>query len=65
VIVPKYELACSFSNIVNPMQDEIRCLLSQNNILLQTRDFLLPKLISGKIEVSELDIDIEEKYESL
>ena len=35
-------------------------LLEKKNInLRQTRDLLLPKLISGEIDVSELDIDID------
>jgi type I restriction enzyme S subunit len=32
----------------------------RNNILRQTRDLLLPKLISGELDVSELDITIPE-----
>ena len=30
---------------------------NQNENLKQTRDYLLPKLISGKVDVSDLDID--------
>jgi type I restriction enzyme S subunit len=32
-------------------------MLLKNQNLRQTRDLLLPKLISGKIDVSDLDID--------
>jgi type I restriction enzyme S subunit len=32
----------------------------KNNILRRTRDLLLPKLISGELDVSELDITIPE-----
>ena len=36
----------------------INALLKKNNNLRQARDLLLPKLISGEIDVSELDIDV-------
>ena len=45
-----------FSDIVAPMLDSIRVLTLKNANLRQTRDLLLPKLISGEIDVSELDI---------
>ena len=32
-------------------------LIFSNTNLKQTRDYLLPKLISGKVDVSDLDID--------
>jgi type I restriction enzyme S subunit len=34
-------------------------LLDRNAVLRQTRDFLLPKLISGELDVSELDIRVD------
>jgi type I restriction enzyme S subunit len=36
-------------------------LLERNTILRQTRDLLLPRLISGKLDVSGLDIRIPEE----
>jgi len=35
----------------------------KNNILRQTRDLLLPKLISGEIDVENLDIRIGDSDE--
>ena len=46
-----------FSEIVVPMLDSIHAMLKKNANLRKTRDLLLPKLISGKIDVSNLDID--------
>ncbi|MDE0472332.1 MAG: restriction endonuclease subunit S [Ekhidna sp.] len=46
-----------FSDVVIPMLDSIQMMLKKNANLRQTRDLLLPKLISGEIDVSELDID--------
>jgi type I restriction enzyme S subunit len=46
-----------FEDLAEPIFGEIRVLKNKNQNLRQTRDLLLPKLISGKIDVSELDID--------
>ena len=40
--------------------EQIEILRQKNQNLRQTRDLLLPKLISGEIDVSELDIDVSE-----
>ncbi len=47
-----------FGSQIEPIFRMIRNLKSRNNNLRQTRDVLLPKLISGELDVSELDIDI-------
>ena len=49
-----------FGSQIEPIFRMIRNLKSRNNNLRQTRDLLLPKLISGELDVSELDIDIRE-----
>ena len=46
-----------FSDVVVPMLDSIHAMLKKNANLCQTRDLLLPKLISREIDVSELDIN--------
>ena len=38
---------------VSPMFEQIQILQQQNNQLLQIRDRLLPRLMSGKLEVKE------------
>lgn len=47
----------SFHESVSPMFDEVLCLIKKNNVLRDTRDLLLPKLISGQLNVEDLDID--------
>lgn len=59
-IYPSKEVALDFNKIVEPMLKRIALGFFEQKNLRQTRDFLLPKLISGKIDVSELDIDIGE-----
>lgn len=59
VLIPKREIQVAFENIVMPMLDEIQILGSKNQLLQQTRDLLLPRLISGKLSVNHL-LDEEE-----
>ena len=50
-----------FSEEVTPVIQMIRNLTQKNTNLRRTRDLLLPKLISGEVDVSELDITIPEE----
>ena len=58
VLVPTESLLNSFYERISPMIQICNTLRLKNANLRQTRDLLLPKLISGEIDVSELDIDI-------
>lgn len=57
LLVPPESLMALAHEHFNPIEKTIRNLLRQNRLLRRTRDLLLPKLISGEIDVSELDID--------
>ncbi len=46
----------SFGNIVKQIYDEIDILYLKNETLKQTRDLLLPRLISGEIDVENMEI---------
>ena len=50
-----------FSDFATPIFEKIEILRRKNQNLRQTRDLLLPKLISGEINVSELNIDTHGK----
>jgi len=50
-ILPPQNLMDLFSEITSPSFNEILILLDQNQKLAQARDLLLPRLMSGKIEV--------------
>ena len=52
------ERSLEFNKLAQPIGGQILNLQKRQVILSQTRDLLLPKLISGKIDVSDLDIDI-------
>jgi type I restriction enzyme, S subunit len=57
LVVSSKNISTSFNELVAPFTDEILILQKKQENLRQTRDFLLPKLISGKVDVSNLDID--------
>ena len=46
----------AFEEICYPVEVQIEILTDKNTNLRQTRDLLLPKLISGELDVSDLDI---------
>lgn len=52
--LPSTELAKKYEEIINPMLKEIDTLENKNQLLQQTRDLLLPRLISGKLSVEDL-----------
>ena len=49
--IPLLELLNNFEQIVKPIFAEIDTLLHQNTLLARRRDLLLPRLMSGKLEV--------------
>jgi type I restriction enzyme S subunit len=51
IIVPSNEIIYEFETVVNPLDDKILENTKQIQSLTQTRDTLLPKLMSGNIEV--------------
>jgi len=51
----------AFSGVAKPMFRRIQSLADANTNLRKTRDLLLPKLISGDLDVSDLDIPIPEE----
>lgn len=50
-IQPNLILLIKFNKLVESMFEEIKILQEKNDILQSTRDLLLPRLISGKLEV--------------
>ena len=56
VLIPRIELMDKFHNIVADIFNEKENFLLRNVNLRQTRDLLLPKLISGNINLEEMDI---------
>ena len=60
-ILPVEALVQQFEQLVEPSDNQIENLTRKNTILRRTRDLLLPRLISGEEDVSELDIAVPEE----
>lgn len=56
VVIPPREAVEEFNNTISPLFTMLRSLSDENNHLAQLRDSLLPKLMSGEIDVSEVEI---------
>lgn len=56
---PDADTLRQFRQVVSPMFSVIETYTRKNAILRQTRDFLLPKLISGEIDVSDIPVSEE------
>ena len=59
VLLPPTGITESFHSIVLDCFDEKQNLHKKSDVLRRTRDLLLPRLISGEVDVSRLDIDTE------
>lgn len=57
--VPPRDVTSQFEEMVGSLAQQILNLQQRARNLRQTRDLLLPKLISGELDVSHLDIEIE------
>lgn len=51
ILIPDNELLLKFNRIADHLEKQIRLLTSQNHLLTRQRDLLLPRLMSGKLEV--------------
>ena len=54
VAVPSCDVVTAFDDIIEPIHELIIFLTRKNINLRTTRDLILPKLISGEIDVSEI-----------
>lgn len=59
IVQPDDKTLSYFQKIATPIFEQVKILSNKNKVLRSTRDLLLPKLISGELDVSDLDITIE------
>ena len=57
VPLPPKELRDTFEGVARPIRRLAEVLTSEGDVLRGSRDALLPKLVTGAIDVSELDLD--------
>lgn len=55
VMVPSAEALNDFDGYIEPMFEEISILIEKNNVLREARDLLLPRLVSGKLSVDDVE----------
>lgn len=59
ILVPDFEIMTKFENIILPMMNQIFDNALEINKLSKLRDILLPKLMSGEINVSKINCDLK------
>lgn len=60
IVIPTQKEEICFADTIAPFLEQVEQLKRKNTNLRKTRDLLLPRLISGDIDVSDLDIPIKE-----
>lgn len=58
VVIPSGEVITQFTCAVDKLFEQYRYNIDQNNTLIQLRDTLLPKLMSGEIDLDKFELDI-------
>jgi type I restriction enzyme S subunit len=56
-LLPPAAVLEAFRNAVTPLDNEVRVLEGNNRTLASLRDLILPKLMTGQIDASALDLD--------
>lgn len=56
IFIPTRNVASGFNRIILPILQQIQSTYFQNKALKELRDTLLPKLMSGELDVSDIDI---------
>ena len=56
ILRPNKSVVLEYHALVNPIFVQMQSILQQTKILRRSRDLLLPRLISGKLSVENLDI---------
>ena len=59
VVLAPQHVQAQFVDTIAPIRELLTNLLEQNGVLTEARDLLLPRLISGELDVSGLDLDLE------
>jgi type I restriction enzyme S subunit len=57
IAIPPPQVQSKFSEVLKPFLDQKEILQIKNANLRQTRDLLLPKLISGEIDVEQFEAE--------
>ena len=56
ILTPPEKLVTAYEKLARPMFDQVESLTKTNRRLSATRDAMLPRLISGKLRIDQLDV---------
>ena len=56
VVVPSLELATRFQGEIGTLRTALNVLVDQNANVATTRDLLLPRLVTGRLDISDVDL---------
>ncbi|MBE8232142.1 MAG: hypothetical protein HAW67_00290, partial [Endozoicomonadaceae bacterium] len=56
VVLPTIEVTRQYAKIVSPIKGVVNSLLSQNKYLIEARDILLPRLMTGVIDIENVEL---------
>ena len=59
IVLPNAEISKEYNRIVKPLLNNLQSKFDMQNTLKNTRDTLLPKLLSGELDVLGIDLDVE------
>ncbi len=60
IVIPPPDMLAAWDSFAGVLRENLRLLRDENDVLTQLRDLLLPRLISGKLRVSEAEEAIAE-----
>ena len=64
IIFPKEHLLIAFEKVTKPIYQEIENMIRQNQLFKEARDILLPRLMTGMIDVEQMNLEtIEQSIE--
>lgn len=56
ILIPDQKTLCEFEALIGQLMEQYQANLVENNALAELRDALLPKLMSGELDVSEVKL---------
>jgi type I restriction enzyme S subunit len=56
ILIPSCEISDKFNEVIQPIYSMVAALLFRNVNLRSTRDLLLPRFISGEVDVEKIDV---------
>ena len=57
ILNPSKIVSNKFDSLIEPIFDSIECLQNKNQLLKEARDILLPRLMTGMIDVDKIDLE--------